>query len=73
MINGIKCTHIATDIAVEIPLNYKEMQLAMDKSIKQNESWHIMCDAVFDRTGFEIIGHMELNAIVINGIERPLH
>ena len=73
MKNGIKCTHLATGYPVEIPLNYKEMQLATDKSDMSNDSWDIMCDAVLERTGIEIIGQMELDQIVINGIDKPLH
>jgi len=73
MINGLKCTHLATGYPVDIPLNYKEMQLAMDKSDRQNDSWDLMCALVLDRCGVEIIDQMELEKIVINGLERPLH
>jgi hypothetical protein len=73
MRNGLKCTHLATGYPVDIPLNYKEMQLAMDKSDKQNDSWEIMCALVLDRCGIEIIDQMELDQIVIEGSPRPLH
>ena len=55
MKNGLKCTHLATGYPVDIPLNYKEMQLAMDKSDKQNDSWEIMCALVLDRCGIDHI------------------
>jgi hypothetical protein len=72
MKNGIKCTHLATSYPVEIPLNYKEMQLAIDKT-DPDGSWNTMCDLVMERTGTEIIGQMELDNIVINSQEFPLH
>lgn len=73
MKNGIKCTHLATSYPVEIPLNYKEMQLALDNSDTMNQSWDILCDAVMERTGIEIQDQMELEEIIINGKVRPLH
>ena len=39
LINGIKGVHIASGIPVDIPFNSKQMQLALDKSDKQNDSW----------------------------------
>ena len=46
MINGLKGVHLATNIPVEIPLNSKEMQLAM---VKENEDicWEYMCTSVW--------------------------
>jgi hypothetical protein len=49
------------------------MQLAMDKSDRQNDSWDLMCALVLDRCGIEIIGQMELDQIVVEGTPRPLH
>jgi len=73
MINGIKCVHLATSYPVEIPLNYKEMQLAMDNGDNCNSSWDIMCDMVKERTGIEIQDQLELQTIIVGGKERPLH
>ena len=72
MRNGIKCTHLATSYSVEIPLNYKEMQLALDKT-DIDASWNMMCEMEMERTGIEIIDQMELEFIVVEGTERPLH
>ena len=72
MKNGIKCTHIATSYPVEIPLTHIEMQLATDKK-DPDTSWNLMCKVVMKRTGIEIIDQMELDNIVINGKEFPLH
>ena len=65
MINGIIGTHLATDTPVILPLNYKEMQLALGSSGTEevqgnvNELWDLMCNAVLERTGTEIIGQIE--------------
>jgi len=72
MKNGIKCTHLATGYPVDIPLNYKEMQLALDKTDIE-KSWDLMCEIVEARTGIEIIGQLELMTILVEGAERPLH
>ena len=53
MINGLIGTHLATNESVEIPMNYKEMQLALDDTNTIGESWFMMTDMVFDRTGIE--------------------
>ena len=72
--NGLIGTHIATDTPVTIHLNYKEMQLAMDKDAETiNKSWDLLNDAVLERTGTEIIGQIELDYIVINGVEKTFH
>ena len=42
LINGLKGVHIASGIPVEIPLNSKEMQLAMDNGPLQNDSWEML-------------------------------
>ena len=73
MINGLKLTHLATDIRTEIPLNIKETQLTMDRSENLNESWSLMCDSVLDRTGIQIQGNYEIDEIVINGISKDFH
>ena len=74
MINGIKIQQRGGDFRViDVPLNSKEMQLAMDKSNMQNASWSLMCDSVNHRLGLYIIGNYNLDSIFINGVQNPLH
>jgi hypothetical protein len=32
-----------------------------------------MCNAVLERTGIEIIGQIEIDYIVVNGVKRTFH
>ena len=73
MINGLKLTHIATDYPQDLPLNGKEMQLAMDNSDMMNESWSLMCESVMSRLGIEIEGNFEIDYIVLNGQQKVFH
>ena len=73
MVNGIKLTHIATGYPEEIALNYKEMQLALDKSDNINKSQDMLLDCIYERLGIYIEGNYELETLVLNGKERPLH
>ena len=72
MINGLRGTHLATGLPVVIPMNYKEMQLALDTT-NINASWDLMCEAVLARTGTEIIGQIEIDYIVVDGVKRTTH
>ena len=72
MVNGLKGVHIASGIPVEIPLNSKEMQLAMSK-VHENECWDMMCASVLSRGGIEIVDQVEIDFIVIGGVERVFH
>ena len=71
MKNGIKIQDF-NGVVSEIPLNSKEMQLALDKS-NIDASWSLMCDSVRYRLGISIIGNYNLISILVNGNERPLH
>ena len=72
--NGLIGTHLATGYPVTIHLNYKEMQLAMDKNAETiNESWDLLNDAVLERTGTVVIGQIELDYIVVNGVKKTFH
>ena len=74
MINGIRIQKKGGDFGfIDIPLNSKEMQLAMDKSNMQNASWSLMCDSVNHQLGIYIIGNYNLDSIFINGVQNPLH
>jgi len=73
MINGIKIQQRGGDFRViDVPLNSKEMQLALDKS-NIDASWSLMCDSIRFRIGIDIIGNFDLISIFVNGDERPLH
>jgi hypothetical protein len=74
LVNGIILHHIATCIPQAIALNGKEMQLAMDKSDKQNDSWEDLCASIESRTGLAVMdGNWELERLVLGGEVRPLH
>ena len=49
MINGLIISHLSAEFRgdkVYVPLNSKEMQLALDHGPLQNESWELMCRSV---------------------------
>ena len=75
MVNGLKGVHIASGIPVEIPLNGKEMQLAMHQGdgVDMNKSWEMMCDSVMHREGIGIIGEIDIEFLVINGVHKVFH
>ena len=74
MIDGIRIQRRGGNFGlIDIPLNSKEMQLAMDKSDMSDASWSLMCDSVNHRLGIYIIGNYNLVNIVVNGDVRPLH
>ena len=73
MVNGLKGVHIASNIPVEIPLNSKEMQLAMDKGPMQNESWEMMNASVVSRGEMNIIGDIDIDFMVIGGVSKVFH
>jgi hypothetical protein len=73
MINGIIGTHLATGQEVELPLNGKEMQLALDKGAQLNESWTLLNRMVRARGEISIIGEVEVDFLVVNGVKRSFH
>ena len=72
MENGITLTQIATGYPEQIELNTLEMQLATDNT-NINESWQKLVESVYARLGIWIEGNYELETIIVNGKERPLH
>jgi len=70
MVNGLKGTHIATGYPVEIPLNGKQMQLATYSGPGMNDLWDDMCASV---DSYDIIDQIEIDYIVINGVEKVFH
>ncbi len=75
LVNGLICSNVGSPIweDVIIALNSKEMQLALDKSDKQNDSWDLMCDSVYDRLGIVIQGRLDIKFIRVNGEDRVFH
>ena len=72
IINGLIGDHIATGIPMEIPMNTKEMQLALDKT-NPNASWDLMCDSLVSRGEQDPRGQMNIAFIRINGVEKRFH
>ena len=73
MVNGLRGVHIASNIPVDIPLNSKEMQLAMVNGEHMNECWEMLNASVVSRGEMNIIGDIEIDFIVIGGVERVFH
>ena len=73
MVNGLKGVHIASGHPVEIPLNSKEMQLAMDNGPLQNDSWEMLNASVISRGEINIIGDIDIESIVIGGVAKVFH
>tara|TARA_B100000519_G_C13984879_1_gene316405 strand:- start:135 stop:356 length:222 start_codon:yes stop_codon:yes gene_type:complete len=73
MVNGLKGVHIASGHPVEIPLNSKEMQLALDEGLQMNDSWELMNASVVSRGEMNIIGDIDIEEIVIGGVAKVFH
>jgi len=73
MTQGITLTHIATGITTDMPLNGKEIQLAIDNTETLNKSWRLMCESVYSREGIWIEGNYEVDTIVISGVAKLFH
>ena len=73
LVNGLKGVHIASNIPVEIPLNSKEMQLALDEGLQMNDSWELMNASVVSRGEMDIIGDIDVEEIVIGGVAKVFH
>ena len=72
MKNGIVIQQRGGDFRlIDIPLNSKEMQLALDRS-DIDASWSLMCDSIRYRLGIDIIGNYDLVSIIVNGDKRPV-
>ena len=74
MVNGLIGVHIATDIPVDIPLNTKQMQLAMDANpMTMNKSWDMVCDICVANGFIDPRGNMDIDFIVVNGVKKRFH
>ena len=71
--NGLKGVHLATDTPVDIELTPIEMELALFKSVTGEEKWDEMCGLVLERTGIEIIGQIQIDYMVVNGVKHVFH
>lgn len=71
--NCIIGTHIATGYPVHIQLTKQEMDLATISKGDINRAWDSMCMLVRRRTGQSIIGHIDIDYIVVNGNKREFH
>ena len=49
------------------------MQLGLYKSVDGEEKWDTVCDMVLERTGITIIGEMEIDYMVVEGIQHVFH
>ena len=57
MINGIRIRQRGGDFRdIDLPLNSKQMQLALDKS-NIDASWKLLCDSINQMYGIWIIGN----------------
>ena len=73
MINGIRIRQRGGDFRdIDLPLNSKQMQLALDKS-NIDASWKLLCDSIFQMYGIWIIGNYDLKYIFVNGDKNNLH
>ena len=75
LVNGLICSNVGSPIRddIIIALNSKEMQLALDKSDKQNDSWDLMCESVYNRLGIIIKDQLNISYIRVNGVDRVFH
>lgn len=71
--NGLQGIHLATNQPIEIDLNEQEMSDALYKSVTGEEKWELMCASVYKRLGIEIIGQIQIDYMVVDGIKRVFH
>ncbi|MGY8868151.1 MAG: hypothetical protein ACKVJK_21295 [Methylophagaceae bacterium] len=60
-------TRPSTIAEFSIPLNYKEMQCALDESEGIFNSTIMLDTMLEERTGFKLIGKYSIEAVVVNG------
>lgn len=71
--NSLHGTHIATGIPVDVDLTRKEVLLITAPFGDINDNWAKAMDLISVRSGIEIIGHVDLHTITINGVSKPFH
>ena len=67
LFQGLRGTHIATGYPVDIPLNGKQIQLAMDKGPHMNDLWDDMCDSIVANGYIDPRDQMDIDFIVLRG------
>ena len=72
-INKLQGTHIATGIPVDVDLTRKEVLLITAPYGDINDNWAKAMDLISVRSGIQIIGHVDLHTITINGVSKPFH
>ena len=70
MVNGLIGTHLATGQTVEIELDLVELALAKST---QDSDWNMLNDSIKIKNGFGIIGEINLEFIIDNGVRRVFH
>ncbi len=73
MVNGLIGIHIATGYPVEVDLSKKELMLIEAATGNINDNWEKAMHLLYVRTGIEIINQVEIETIVINGVDKPFH
>jgi len=69
MVNGLRGRLVVDDSPIDIPLNGKQMQLALDRSPNLNRSWDLMCDSL----PWDPRGKMHIDFMIVNGVARVFH
>ena len=72
-INKLQGTHIATGIPVDVDLTRKEVLLITAPYGDINDNWAKAMDLISVRSGIQIICHVDLHTITINGVSKPFH
>ncbi len=72
MNNGIIGTHLATNQPVEIELTPQEMSLATS-NLNKYMDWDIMCENLKERTGITLIGQIDIDYLVVEGVKKLFH
>ena len=69
MVNGLRGRLVVDDNPIDIPLNSKQMQLAMVRGPGGNDAWDIMCDSL----PWDPRGKMHIDFIIVDGQQRVFH
>lgn len=73
MVNGLRGRLVVDDNPIDIPLNGKQMQLAMVRGPGGNDAWDIMCDSLVADGKIDPRGRMHIDFIIVDGQQRVFH
>ena len=73
MVNGLRGRLVVDDNPIDIPLNGKQMQLAMVRGPVGNDAWDIMCDSLVADGKIDPRGRMHIDFIIVDGQQRVFH